>query len=444
MTTPIFDFINNYIDSNPVRAHMPGHKGLSGDDIISKLNPYDITEIKGADSLFDAEGIILESEKNTASLYGSAKTVFSTSGSTLCVQTMLALTCKEGDTVIAARNSHRSFIHACVLLGLKIKWVYPIYGSGTMLSGTFTPEAIEDAIISSSSNKKPACVFITSPDYLGKISDIKSISEVCKKYDIPLLVDNAHGAYLKFLEESIHPIDLGADICCDSAHKTLPALTGGAYLHIKNPKFIDRVKEDMALFASSSPSYLILQSLDLCNKYLDSDFRIDLDDACHMVNILKDRLSDMYSICTSEPLKLVIYTLPCGLHGYQLAEILQRSNIHVEYSDSTHLMMMFSVKNTKKDMDRIYEALSKVKMPKVMIYPPDVNFPALETVMTAREAFFAESEEIDVDDCEGRICAKTRTLCPPCIPVAVSGERFSKECINILKMYSIFKVNVVK
>lgn len=441
MKTPVYDFVKAYAEKGAVRAHMPGHKGKCGEDEISKVYPYDITEIAGADALFEAEGIIAESEKNAAALFGTYRTFYSAGGSTLCIQAMLAAVCKKGEKVVAARNSHKAFLNSCILLDLEPVWVYPEFADGSVIAGEITPEAVAQGIEKA---EKPACVYITSPDYLGNIADIKAIAEVCHSFGVPLLVDNAHGAHLAFLDESIHPIRLGADMCCDSAHKTLPVLTGGAYLHAGNPKYADRVKDAMSLFGSSSPSYLIMQSLDLCNKYLAENFRSELKETCGRVENLKERLSEAYCVCSSEPLKLVLYTLPNGRTGNETADYLRSCGIEPEYSDMTHVMMMFSPQNSEADFERVYEALSSMPMPRIRLEPPDFKLYPLERAMSPSQAWSAESEVISVDECEGRICAKSRTVCPPCVPVAAGGEVFDGNSIKILKMYSISEVNVVK
>lgn len=441
MNTPIYDFVKDYVGRKAVRAHMPGHKGIGGESDISGIYPYDITEIAGADALFEAEGIIAESEKNAASLFGTYRTCYSAGGSTLCIQAMLAAVCKKGDKVVAARNSHKAFLNSCILLDLEPVWVYPEFADGSVIAGEITSAAIAEGIKKA---EKPACVYITSPDYLGNIADVKAIAEVCHSYDVPLVVDNAHGAHLAFFEESIHPIMLGADMCCDSAHKTLPVLTGGAYLHVGNPLYADKVKEAMSLFGSSSPSYLIMQSLDLCNRYLAEDFRSELKKTCERVEKLKKQLSAVYSVCESEPLKLVLYTLPNGRTGNETADYLRECGIEPEYSDMTHVMMMFSPQNSNADFERVYAALSSMPMPRIRLEPPDFKLYPLERAMSPAEAWSAESEVVSVDDCEGRICAKSRTVCPPCVPVAAGGEIFDGNSIKILKMYSISEVNVVK
>ena len=445
MNTPIYDFLEKYKNSGTVRAHMPGHKGRSpfADCGFGDAFGYDITEIKGADSLFEADGIIAESEQNASALFGTKATLFSAGGSTLCIQTMLAVVCGKGGSIICGRNSHRSVINACILLDIEPCWIYPEYTDGSAVSGKITPEAVRTAI-QEYAEKKPSCVFITSPDYLGQMADIKAIAEVCHSSGLPLLVDNAHGAYLAFLEKSLHPIALGADMCCDSAHKTLPVLTGGAYLHIGNEKYIPDAKRYMSLFGSTSPSYLTMASMDLCNKYLAEDFSSRLNKTTEALDAMKERLGNVYTICPGEPLKLSIYALPCGLTGYELADQLRQGGIEPEYADGTHVVMMFSPSNTADDLSRVETALQSVRMPRIFLESPRFEPGKPERAMSPREAFFADSESVPTERSAGRVAAESVTVCPPCVPAVAAGEVIDENVIKILKMYSIFSVNVVK
>ena len=264
ITTPIVDFVNEYVKKDISRLHMPGHKGRR----YLGCEHLDITEIGGADDLYSANGIIRESEENASSLFRTAYTFYSTEGSTLSIKTMLALVAERDGYIVASRNAHKSFLHACALLDLDVEWLYPDNFSHLCCCDV-TADKVKRVL--SCAKKLPCAVYLTSPDYLGNILDIKSIAKVCDDYGVPLVVDNAHGAYLAFCEPSMHPIALGAHMCCDSAHKTLPVLTGGAYLHIAkkaDERYIKNARSKLALFASTSPSYLILQSLDMCNKTL--------------------------------------------------------------------------------------------------------------------------------------------------------------------------------
>lgn len=452
ITTPVWDFLEQYSNSGTVRAHMPGHKGRAdfgrnafGMD-FGRTFEYDITEIKGADFLFEAEGIIAESEKNASRLFGTAATFYSAGGSTLCIQAMLAAVCGKSSAFICGRNAHRAVMNSCVLLGLEPCWVFPEYEKGSAVSGEITPEAVR-AAIEEYKEKSPACVFLTSPDYLGKIADIKGISEVCHEYKIPLIVDNAHGAYLAFEEQSRHPIHMGADMCCDSAHKTLPVLTGGAYLHVGDGlcgALIPEIKRCMALFGSSSPSYLIMGSMDLCNKYLADGFRDDLHRTEEKVSELKERLSNPYVFYGDEPLKMTVYAFPCGLTGYGLAEQLREGGVEPEYADLTHVVMMFSVASTDGDFERVLRAMQSVRMSRILLVPPDLEMdrPAVRT--SPREAFFAERETVPAENSVGRIAAEAVMVCPPCVPVIMAGEEINENTIKILKNYSIFQINVLK
>ena len=442
MSKPICDYVKKYAESGTLRLHMPGHKGISiSDDPICGVYPYDITEIKGADSLFEADGIIADSERKTSELYGTAETVYSAGGSTLCIQAMLSMTCGIGGRCIAVRNCHRAFVNTASLLDLDVFWVYPEYENGSLLSGRVTAEMAENAILSA---ENACCFYMTSPDYLGRIYDVGGIAEVCHKHGIPLVVDNAHGAHLAFLGENIHPIKLGADICCDSAHKMLPALTGGAYLHIGNEKYVGKAKQAMSRFGSTSPSYLIMQSLDVCADYLEKHGRRDIPRAADMITELKKELSAVWTIEESEPLRITIRASSSGLTGDDLADILRENGIECEYSDETHVVLLFSPLTSSADLKRLRKALSDVRMPKIRIKMPDIPDIRPQKVMPIREAAFAESEDIPTDEADGRICAEIRSACPPGVALIVSGEKIDENCIKILKRYSIFHVNVVK
>ena len=311
MKTPIFDFLNEYRKSDTARLHMPGHKGRGE----LGVEGYDITEIDGADNLFSPVGIIAESEENAARLFGTQKTLYSTEGATLAIKAMLAIVAKgkKKARILATGASHKAFMYAAALLDLDVDFIYP-KDTVSVCVGDVTAQQIEDTLDRFSYD----AVYITSPDYLGNIADIRGIAQACHKSGIPLLVDNAHGAYLKFLSPSRHPIDLGADMCCDSAHKTLSALTGTAYLHISKSapaEYSDSARDMLALFASTSPSYLLLASLDICNKNLAANYSDRLADTIKTLDgIKRNLLANNISVADTEPLKIGKQN---RLHGYR-------------------------------------------------------------------------------------------------------------------------------
>jgi len=443
MNTPIFDFIKDYTDKKTVRFHMPGHKGSGRLGVESA----DITEIKGADSLFEADGIISDSENNAAELFGTQKTFYSAEGSSLCIRAMMSLSMSYAEEngferrVLAGRNAHKAFISAAALLDFEIDWLYSENG---YLSCTVTPEMLEERL--SDNSKKPAAVYITSPDYLGNISDIKGLSEVCRRYGVLLVVDNAHGAYLKFLPESLHPMDMGADLCCDSAHKTLPVLTGGAYLHIGKsaPEFMaEQGKTAMSLFASTSPSYLILQSLDLANRYIADGYENKLKAFCVKVLNAKERLlKNGYSFCGSEPLKLTIDAKKYGYTGTELAEILRKSNMECEFSDPDFMVLMFSCEQ-EMELEKLTDVLlSTEKRSEILKMPPVLT--EKKKILSVREAMLSLSEEIAVSGSVGRILAAATVGCPPAVPIVVSGEEIDENATEVFKYYGIDTVFAVK
>ena len=429
MNTPIYDFLKKYSDSKALRLHMPGHKGKR----LSELPSYefDITEIKDADSLFEADGIIEESENNTSKLYKTAGTCYSAGGSTLCIQAMLWLMKQEKREVIAVRNVHRSFIAACALLDIQPLWIFPDY-YGSIHSGDFPYDKAEELL----KKEKNACIYLTSPDYLGKTADISKIAALCRRYNAVLLVDNAHGAHTTAL--GMHPAQLGADLCCDSAHKMLPALTGGAYLHIVNPIYKDKAKQAMSLFGSTSPSYLIMASLDLCAEYIAEGLDNDIKSRLTALTSLRKRLSHKYRIYEGEPFHL---TLICN--GINLAKQLRKYNIECEYADNDCIVLLFSPVNTEAEINLTADILEKC-IPEPPLNTEAVSFPEPIAATTIRNAVLTDYETISTEESEGRICAGVNVPCPPAVPIAVSGEIITENCIKIFKRYGILKVNVVK
>lgn len=441
MKTPIVSFLKSYQEKSPVRMHMPGHKGAG----ILGFEGMDLTEIYGADELFAAEGIIKESEQNASSLFG-CPTYYSTQGSTLCIQTMCTILCQDAKSkgkkpkILAGRNAHRSFIHVAALLDFDIEW---LYGNSDYLSCKIHAEDLEKAIIES----HPTAVYLTNPDYLGNLLDIKSLASVCKKHNVLLAIDNAHGAYLRFLEPSLHPIDLGADLCCDSAHKTLPVLTGGAYLHLSeslNQVWKNDVKHFMEYFSSTSPSYLIMASLDATNEVLDTTFKKSLSECIQRVDGLKNTLVQHgYTILFGEPMKITISTKEFGYTGNEIANLLMECDIYPEFYDSDYIVLMPSPYNTKDDLKRLETCLCGIERKPILINKP----PKLEQskkAMNVRQALFSSSITLDVSKSLGQVCSSVTVSCPPAILPVIPGEVISESSIEVMKYYGIETVRVVK
>lgn len=443
MDTPIADFVRGYEASGTVRLHMPGHKG----ERFLGCEHLDITEVSGADALYEAEGIIAQSERNAGTLFGSGRTLYSTEGSSQCIRAMLylALTCCPAGTapvVVAARNVHKAFVHAAALLDFETVWLWPEGGSPSICGCPVSAEALEKTLAGLSA--PPAAVYVTSPDYLGGMADVAALSEVCRRHGTVLAVDNAHGAYLRFLGRSLHPLDLGADICCDSAHKTLPVLTGGAYLQIsKNAPagFRENAKRALALFGSTSPSYLTLASLDLCNRYLAEGYPDRLARVSGCLSMVRERLtSNGWQVMPSDPLRLTLRA-PEGLTGTAMADRLRQSGIECEYADREFLVLMATPENSPEDLERVSTALGENHMPcaKLSALPLARG----ERVLSIRQALFAPHELVPADQALGRICGAPTVSCPPAVPIAVSGERVSRAAIDLFHHYGVERVDVV-
>ena len=375
---------------------MPGHKGTAPLGVPEELKGaymYDITEIAGADDLYDPTGIILKSERIAGKIFG-APTYYSTEGSSQCVKAMLKLALDRAvgrPYVICAGTAHKAFLSGTELLGIEVVRVAvadkPDCGDDKMGSPILSVDVITDAVDREIFKRSysPIGVFVTYPDYYGNVIDLATLKKELSKRGILLLVDGAHAAYFKFLDHSkypeyIHPIDAGADICCCSAHKTLPALTGAAYLHISvditQVISQEKVLKAMSLFGSSSPSYLILASLDAVNGCVSADE----SDFTAMINITSDKIAELKNrlschgipVLKSDPLRLVVRAVADETAnpgagdalaanpgaGDVLAAKLRCAGCEPECVNGDDVIMMLSPYNTDGDLERIFNALT--------------------------------------------------------------------------------------
>ena len=637
MNTPIHDFVKAYASSAPARFHMPGHKGRGP----LGCEEWDLTEIPGADSLYEAEGIIAESEANASRLFG-CPTFYSTEGSSHCIRAMLLLAmqschserseesipsaaCDAADggcgfltafgmtkskpfRVLAARNVHKTFLSAAALLDLEVRWLPT--ADGSYLSAHPTPETLAAALEETEAD----AVYLTCPDYLGFLPDLRPLAEICHARGALLLVDNAHGAYLRFLRPSQHPMDLGADLCCDSAHKTLPVLTGGAYLHVKgtgnreqgtgegeNPTppcrdgsqpsaptdeatgnrqqatgngeqgtgnvgaAIGRpdvsetadvlsdavgrhdpmppdvmfsalegrraesarptqkapgyavshsppeaetgrsVRDALALFGSTSPSYLILQSLDLANPYLErlpeklaaflpraealkarlraagwnvvGDEPLKLTISCHSPQREEsvssgagrdERTGPSAPLCSAQDDRSEASHLPVGggvpdapqVPMTALAAALESEGIYCEFADPDYMVFMLSPENTEAELARLELEMqhAKCKMQNDACRDgtlPSAKSPARprtsnarpcnipEAVCSIRQAMLGPAEWIPAEESLGRVLARPCVSCPPAVPILMPGERINRAALGAFVRYGIRRLAVL-
>lgn len=427
--TPIKEAVDEYVNKGLSRFHMPGHKG---GECFPGYYKYDITEVEGADSLFEASGAILAAEKRFAALYGAGASLISAGGSTLCIQAMLATFLSPGDTVIMCRNCHASAINTAALLDLNIVWINP--RSTAELSA-----ALEQ-------NGGAKAVYLTSPDYFGVMTDIAAFAKIAHEYGAALLVDNAHGAHLHFFPTEMHPIFLGADSCADSLHKSLPVLTGGALLHLADKSLYKRAKEKMRLFGSTSPSYLIMLSIDECLEYLETRARRDFAMLNGRVANLRYKAFE-HGLAPKtrniEPARLTLSVTATGLSTEEFANSLREHGIEPEYVNSEWAVLMASPFNTEEDFEKATKFIADTAGNGCSA--PEARLSAMpKRALSTREAVFAESVLTDTESSLGKTAASLVLPCPPCIALAAPGEVINGELINLLKGYGINKIAVVK
>ena len=454
---PIQRFIDRYTQERGIRLHMPGHKGAYGYE-------SDITEISGADELYRADGIIADSERATARLFGTERSYYSTEGSSQVIKAMCYLAINNyylnGNTarpiIIAARNAHKAFINAAMLLRFDIRWICSESGDYSLYSCNISPGDIESCIESSADDRgRLAAVYITSPDYLGNILDVEGIAEVTHRYSLPLLCDNAHGAYLKFLSRDRHPTSLGADLVSDSAHKTLPVLTGGAYLHISRGATLkvedEEVRRALLLFGSTSPSYMILESLDAAIGRIEGEAYMSTAD---YVERLKSKLRRMgYRIgrpggYAEEPLKLTIDATNLQISGDELSDLLRSNNIECEYADRDYVVTMWSPYNRyPEDYKRFLDCMTDIwRKYSTDIYDEhSIHFDVPEVRYAPYEILYKPHYTASVrSDIIGKVVADTVISCPPAVLPVVAGEVISSSVVDILQYYGIDEIEVLR
>ncbi len=439
---PLYSALTRQQKLNRISFHTPGHKNNSQFQAIKFFN-LDYTELPETDSLYEAQTVIKRSEKLMSKLFKSKQTIFSAGGCTLCIQTMLKLALPYGGKIIASRMIHKSAVNTMAILNAKVKWIMPKINKNSGEIEQVEAVEIEKALFY---NRDASCVYITSPDYFGKIADIKSIAKVCKEYNVPLLVDNAHGTHLKFLFKDIHPITLGADIVADSAHKTLPVLTGGALLHIANEKYISKAKDSMSIFGSTSPSYPIMASLDVCRGWLNKNGRAaysKLEKNFLKIKAVASKKGLLDNYENTDPIRLSLNTAKVGVLGIEAAEYFRKNGVEPEFADRERVVFIATPMNSNADLTKLENLI--ISFPSAKAIPNYI--PIFEEPIVAKtlhKALFSQSEKISSVNSLGRISAGTICPCPPGIPILVPGEVITENSIQNLLHYGILFLDVIK
>lgn len=440
----LYDKLLDYSKSNVYPMHMPGHK--RNDQFLNMINPYllDITEIDGFDNLFYAEGLIKEAMGRAAKLYKSNHTNYLIGGSSAGILSGISACTKKSDKILVARNCHKSVYNAIYLNELRPIYIYPQTNSQYGLNCGINPETIEKMLMD---HKDIRLIIITSPTYEGFVSEIEEISKISHKYKIPLLVDEAHGSHLGF-----HPyfpansIQSGADIVIHSLHKTLPAFTQTGLIHF-NSRLVEyeKIEECLSIYQSTSPSYLLMASIDKCINLLiekgDGLFtsfakrlKTFYEKSYQLEHLKIIRKKDKYF----DPSKIIISVKNADINSIELYNVLlEKYKIQVEMVSMDYILAMTSICDTDLGFNRLLDALLDIDAQVKKNQSNDMIgmgmlHQEVETVMSIYEAKTASSETIPFIDSGGRITKEYIYLYPPGSPILVPGERITEKHIKYI------------
>ena len=443
----LYDKLIEYNKSDYYGFHMPGHK--RNEKMFGTRLPYgiDITEIDGFDDLHHAETLIKDQEERAAHLYKAEETHFLVNGSTVGILSAILGVTNRGDKILVARNCHKSVYNAMELNGLRPIYIYPEYEKDLQINGEVSSEKIEILL---NENPDVKAVMIVSPTYDGVLSNVEKIAQIVHKRGIPLIVDEAHGAHFGF-----HPYFpensnvKGADIVIHSVHKTLPSLTQTALIHI-NGEIVDRekVRKYLHMLQSSSPSYILMASIDRCMELLESEGDTLFELYAQRIDVLRTELQGLkhLEILQTEQFdrsKFLISVKKTGITSKKLADILLHTyHLQMEMTGGTYVLAMTALGDTKEGFERLKRALFEIDQSLSDEKQEDhlpVELPKLPLVCT--------NEEIERKKCGneelilwkasiGRISTEYAYVYPPGIPLIVPGEQITQEAIQVLALYA--------
>lgn len=442
------------LTARAVPMHMPGHKrGLRPTDAL----PYgwDITEIEGADDLHDASGILRDAMDRAADLWGSRRTWFLVGGSTCGLLAAIRAAAPFGSEIIAARNCHRSVFHAIELGGYKVHWLVPDQDREYEICKAITAEQVAASI---KSHPDSSAVVLTSPTYEGIISDIRGISEICTEAEIPLIVDEAHGAHLGLFEEGGFPdgaVKCGADLVVQSLHKTLPSLTQTAVLHLQGNLVGEKeIERQLGIFETSSPSYPLMISIDSCvgllkeegpelfgawKENLDGFYRdSEIFDSIRVLNS-ESRHRKNRELSLRDRSKILISFRNGNMKGSRAAQILRsRYGIEVEMSSGMNVLAMTGPGDSAENFTRLFESLRSMDIVlsrggegKAKKREP-LEIPKVRTACSILEAVSHPSGNTPLQECAGRICGEYLYAYPPGVPILAPGEYITAQHLKAI------------
>ena len=437
--------------------HMPGHK--RNPDTVNTDLPFDrdITEIEGFDNLHHPEGILKKAQETAANVYGTKECYYSVNGSTAALLAAVSAAVPRKGQILVARNCHKAVYHALYLRNLIPTYVYPQMDQKWWINGGISPDKVERAL---AENPEIKAVLLTSPTYDGVVSDIEKIAEIVHRYEIPLIVDEAHGAHFHFSNYfPTSAAELGADLVIQSFHKTLPSMTQTAVLHNCSDRVDSRlIRRFMGIYQSSSPSYILMASMDACMEKMSSDGNEMFREFTKILEKARRRLSECKYIRLVSPeigtagvfdydrSKLLFSTRYASMTGSELAQILlEKYHIQVEMETEHYVLALAAVGDSEEGFERLCQAIEEIdqeeaqkKKEKREAEEPKAGrtaYTSLSQFMSITEAMESESEIRKLEESVGRISAEFGYLYPPGIPLIVPGEQITGQFIRNMRIY---------
>ena len=437
--------------------HMPGHK--RNPDTVNTDLPFDrdITEIEGFDNLHHPEGILKKAQETAANVYGTKECYYSVNGSTAALLAAVSAAVPRKGQILVARNCHKAVYHALYLRNLIPTYVYPQMNQKWWINGGISPDKVERAL---AENPEIKAVLLTSPTYDGVVSDIEKIAEIVHRYEIPLIVDEAHGAHFHFSNYfPTSAAELGADLVIQSFHKTLPSMTQTAVLHNCSDRVDSRlIRRFMGIYQSSSPSYILMASMDACMEKMSSDGNEMFREFTKILEKARRRLSECKYIRLVSPeigtagvfdydrSKLLFSTRYASMTGSELAQILlEKYHIQVEMETEHYVLALAAVGDSGEGFERLCQAIEEInqeeaqkKKEKRETEEPKAGrtaYTSLSQFMSITEAMESESEIRKLEESVGRISAEFGYLYPPGIPLIVPGEQITGQFIRNMRIY---------
>jgi arginine decarboxylase len=454
--TPMFDALLEYHNNDTIPFHVPGHK--RGQGMIKKFRDFvgtnilsiDVTVFKQVDSLHKPTSVLKEAQELAADAYNADYTFFSIHGTSGAIQAMIMSVVSQGDKIIIPRNVHKSVTAGIILSGADPVYMHPEIDTTVGVALNVTPNTVKRTL---ELNPDAKAVLIVNPTYYGVSTDIVEIARIVHEYNIPLIVDEAHGPHLHFNNKlPISAMDAGADICAQSTHKIVGSMTQSSLLHVKKGIVdVNRVKTVMSLLQTTSPSYPLLASLDCARMQLATEGKQLIDDAIELSKYARDRINGIKGLyCFGEevlskegaygfdPTKITITCRELGLSGYELERILaEKYFIQPEMSDLYNILCVFSFGDTKEKVDSLIKALEEISAEqscKEIVASQVLDIPNIpESVLTPRDAFNSLTISIPVEDSVGLISAEFLMAYPPGIPILCPGEIITQEIVDYVK-----------